>query len=1132
MPINFELNFVQPLLLDIQNGNIPDADTFSAKVAEYYERTILQGMPQGIPPTLPAPALSGAPGPISSGIDSYIRPASLNSSAKMYRNIARYYVNRELILGEQDTQSSIDSLEAIIRKQSFNIKRIEVFVNQAKQIGSQLAEIPTKAQSLKLLAQDIIAEYKQLLTSVKEEINSEGFGERVQQAAGESAPNLFKEELAIIDTIANLKFDSIQNVVRAVGVIADYNKKLTRVVNSPKEQQKKLVTARISVALKRIAEAAGAFAEPTSFGPLLARLTSDKAEVQSRIDQAKRTYLEIKQMEETLRPALIELERRIAEEKKNLEILIKNKIKDIKERISEKQAANAERRLQKQATQPPKIPKPSPLIDLFEQKKQDIKTFRKNNEENIKKLRRKQQIVTKIISDSSNLIRAAYALQDTIINTEVPIIAAKLNEATGSLQDTFGEGGRLDQALTEASASVAANEGRVVGSIITPIDPGYQLKRFATTSEEKFIRRYFKEQGLTAIADPFVLIATQSKKSFQDFRVFVEQTDKKYDQYAETILSFKPRVKSIIDEIKKLDDEKIFIEPADMDSQSRNERYRAHLEKQLEREELREARAAAKATDAALRDLGLEPKPKYTIIALLKELVEFIQFIYGWVVKTVKRIKKFIKRQVDNAIRIKKQIEEAVIASLPIPTASADIETRAQAAKEKAETIKQYKQKVLNFRKKGEAIALVGQAAGPLLNNLAGGKLRASENEKWIKQIGLGKFKYNIVGLESDSPQYLKEEAEKKAFDENVNSLRIIETYVDLIITVYKDIQQSKDKAKALVNETTNTATQFGLGFIEDLKQAAIQAANSKIERRPDGTIGAVADLASNRVLSVLLNLFEGEPKFDTILSKLRKIRTELKGKVLSSLIQSADFTQSFVSVEQKYLFGTQAVVRKLVGRIDPTEIEKEESGENEGNAIVKTDAEIRRRAKQQAEAAKAQLRKLNIRGFNFYDEMIKLDKLINKRQGSFLAALIDRLLYSVNDFEQRIRKQVKEWLKDTKLEIKERIQKAAEEHSDKLAKIKAKLINADALVQTAVLGLSARMFWTGVTWQNTVGTTFQVITIGRFPRLTSNGLTDGGAAVIREIASNFEKQLKNMQGIYFPNPSLGIPPQTFKGYA
>ena len=334
MPINFELNFVQPLLLDIQNGNIPDADTFSAKIAEYYERTILQGMPQGIPPTLPAPALSGAPGLISAGIDSYTKPASLNSLNKMYRNIARYYVNRELIQGEQDLASSIDTLEGIIRKQSFNIKRIQALAKKANQVRKQLAEIPTKAQELKLLAQDIITEYKQLLQSVRSEINSEDFNARVLAAGQEAAPILFKEELAIIDNITSLKLSNIDDVVRTVGILADYNKTLTKISNKPREQQKQLVVARLSVIFKRIQESLGALADPLSFGVLLARLVSDKSEVQARIDKAKKTYREIKQLEETLRPVLIELERRVAEEKKNLDTIIKNKITDIKKRIA------------------------------------------------------------------------------------------------------------------------------------------------------------------------------------------------------------------------------------------------------------------------------------------------------------------------------------------------------------------------------------------------------------------------------------------------------------------------------------------------------------------------------------------------------------------------------------------------------------------------------------------------------------------------------------------------------------------------------------------------------------------------------------------------------------------------------
>lgn len=110
-------------------------------------------------------------------------------------------------------------------------------------------------------------------------------------------------------------------------------------------------------------------------------------------------------------------------------------------------------------------------------------------------------------------------------------------------------------------------------------------------------------------------------------------------------------------------------------------------------------------------------------------------------------------------------------------------------------------------------------------------------------------------------------------------------------------------------------------------------------------------------------------------------------------------------------------------------------------------------------------------------------------------------------------------------------LKKTKEQHKDKLAKLKQKVANVEGLIQAQVLGLSARIFWTGATWQNTYGTTFQVLSIGQFPRLKVVGLKEGGRAVIEEIAKNFQKQLDSMSIIAFPNPSYGIPPQLIKGY-
>mgnify|MGYP003659233666 CR=1 FL=1 len=77
MPINFELTFTQPLLLDLQNAKFADVQDYANAITKYYVNTIETGMPIGIPPTLPSPAALGAPVPVGTGpADAFKAPYS------------------------------------------------------------------------------------------------------------------------------------------------------------------------------------------------------------------------------------------------------------------------------------------------------------------------------------------------------------------------------------------------------------------------------------------------------------------------------------------------------------------------------------------------------------------------------------------------------------------------------------------------------------------------------------------------------------------------------------------------------------------------------------------------------------------------------------------------------------------------------------------------------------------------------------------------------------------------------------------------------------------------------------------------------------------------------------------------
>ena len=110
---------------------------------------------------------------------------------------------------------------------------------------------------------------------------------------------------------------------------------------------------------------------------------------------------------------------------------------------------------------------------------------------------------------------------------------------------------------------------------------------------------------------------------------------------------------------------------------------------------------------------------------------------------------------------------------------------------------------------------------------------------------------------------------------------------------------------------------------------------------------------------------------------------------------------------------------------------------------------------------------------------------------------------------------------------IKVKIQEAG---AKLLEKNKEKLVNIDAKAMSLVYNIATRLFWTGATWSNTVGTSFVTTNIGPFKPI--KGLPEGGAkGMADELAKSFQDQLKVMSGQVIPNPATGIPPFPFLGY-
>lgn len=160
-------------------------------------------------------------------------------------------------------------------------------------------------------------------------------------------------------------------------------------------------------------------------------------------------------------------------------------------------------------------------------------------------------------------------------------------------------------------------------------------------------------------------------------------------------------------------------------------------------------------------------------------------------------------------------------------------------------------------------------------------------------------------------------------------------------------------------------------------------------------------------------------------------------------------------------------------------------------------------------------------------------DKIL-KRAGSVVQLFIDLFARGVRFLRRFLKrtivdpilKTVKQWVDQFKEKQEQRAQENLERRLDKEARRKL-----DAKLMSSTFGLAARLFWTGFSWKNPVGTTFTVLNIGPFRDIIAEEL--GSAQGFSEqVGYGFVNQLgSNVRGLAIPNPSTGIPPFTWTGY-
>ena len=1121
MPINFELTFTQPLLLDLQNAKFADVQDYANAITKYYVNTIETGMPIGIPPTMPSPAALGAPVPVGTGpTDAFKAPYSDPKKSLFNEAVFGYFNAKDLVIAKGSLAQKKTQLESILRKAEYQTKLLENKVRTINELKERVKTVPADIKNtiegikelFRVFIDQIVNVKADILGFTPEQISLEKIDLKAEFA------EKFPDEAKIIDSLININFSKPQEAINAIQTANTYFNKVNANVKSSVKafedfdasQQKDYVKARLTQIISKIFKLVNGILLPESLGALILDL---KKRGERFDDKALRALTIASVASERLGVIKFIVEPEI----KKLENFIKNKKINIKQELNKGKAAIQEaiqKKAKEVAEKNAKKPKkgPSTKKKWLKLQGEKVNEFKKENEDFVKTTAKNIQTLKGIITKSTALVNSGLKIKDDVITIveDLKVDFEKTKEGFEKTQDSFSN---LD----------LSGDSR------------------KTTSAD--LRRYFNDHGAGELARVIEPIANSLSLSFLDVKKVVEKTDKKYDLLVDSLIALEEQYDDLENEAKKL----------------------ANLP-QINRKNTKKV----KKTRTPKKQLA---RLKNNILVVIEKLDKFLKKIEAFTRKQIKKVESYIKKQEIKLRTFAEKIEIAIINSLPIPTEKESAQTKKEAAEEKKSIIAANKVRVEQAIEKGKAAALMGTNAVQLGTNITEGKLSAADNEPLLKKISAARFDFFTIGVDSKSSAYKYQETEKKVMDKEIATLHELDTYVSIILVMASDvkakaaarqaeIQGREDEAiklevkaseikddpnadedvrarlqadkEELLESAAELRSVSQFGFVERLKKdyaSVVDTAGNTQEAFDTQGLRGVTPIL-NKLLSVFDKLFaeDADLKVNDVIKSSNELVSIAKSGKLSETLQSQELLRVFRGIEKEYLTETKKALIKILG-IVPQEEEQISVGDLKAKPVpvpVRT-GNITQSVEDVKKAKKEALERLG--NSKVYKVVRSLYDAINEGRGSVFSILIQKIIELLQKFEAFVKEFINKAVESIKKKVQKIIEKNKKTFEEKLAANAKKKINLDLIGQTIAFNIAVQLFWTGSSWQNTVGTLFQIITLPPFPVLKINGTIDGTAAAIRELAKNLENQLPNISGLCIPAPPTGIPPFPFKGY-
>lgn len=1027
MPVNFELDFIQPLLLDLQTGNFKSVDDYAKAIAKYYQNTIAKGVPQGIPPTLPSPTAQGAPAPVSVGPgDAYAINFSSPSHIRMEKVVVGYYKAKDAKISKETLDYYKGSLERLIQDYKKAKEVVENLVPLILKLKEDVKQLPQKLDELVQGVVIIYESYKKDLDKVINngiEINEE---EREQVLA--SFRKTYKDEADLMLFIKQGDFSNVDQILATVTRFRTYVRRQEQKGTNTND----IVKNRFLGLLRDMVVDFINITSPEGFESVLVRFIDNKKSIKQGerdiITKAQSAVQFIKMIRFFIEPEYARLKKEYELKKENVKARFEQKIDDKKKLISSAIQEQVEKFSKKE----------SEKVKGFKQKIEDVKRFKDEQYEKIKDEVQLVKDATSIIQNSVNLV---VSVDEIYKKTEAQVLDIKTQIESLEIQPINKE--KITNAKVE----------------------------YDKLKQDKDFREYLNTQEVgkevIAILEPTI---QKSVTDFINIRNIIEKTDSSY-----TTLFI--RLKSVEEDADKLITKFNAIQTS---AQSYRNKRRAGKGKEPIKTRVKSTKKSNKKLKKSVLDV-------FKFIKRLKAKIErFIAKIQKWIKSQIKKKQEWIDKQAT-------KIEIAILNSLPKSIVQESIETKKEAAEEKARLIELYKKRIETLTKKAAVLAVLAKSGAKLTANATAkdeeGRSRpdlsAASNEKPLRDFSKNFFEFKTINVEPNSPNYKRWIDWKKDFDRNINRFILVDVLLGVGVVLKKELEKPK-----------------GSLFKEKLKADfnKIQTAEIGLNKTNYGKIA--------NIFSTFIESPSNDPK--QLNQTVKEIQTTLKGQTLKKFISSANVIAVLIGIEREYLQKTRKHLSQLAAITS--------------NAN-KLDSEINR-DQQPIEKQTAKRRKLSA----FDAKIIKLDKAA-KGQGSFIVELIDLIDKESKELTQWLVKKKKELLKEVNEDFVKEREKVEDWFKKKGEQLKDKFIKNDLIPQSATYNIATNLFWTGATWVNNVGTTFQTLPIGFFKPLRVDGKLDGVESSVRELARNLENQLMQVKGLVIPNPATGIIPFTFVGY-